>query len=322
MKSGTLFLVRPIIIALLGGVFGGTLTYWHFYQPEPTSRFIAFIPRTTGANYDEDMRRGALATAQSLGFRIYWNAPTREDDLDRQIEIAELAIRKGAKALILGPTNPGGITTMIDSLIARKFPVVVVQTEAPVPTGPYLTSVTPDQDEFGRIAAKRIEHVTGGTGQVAIIGLDPGTPETLIRARSFIQAITADPKIEVVAQLPGSVQILEAEQSTREVINSFPRLRAIFAVNADATQGAMLALQDLAPKPSLALVGCDRDWFLEQSLSYGKLDSLITADPTRIGELAMRAAVEGAEGHPLPPPEKVGAFLLTRESVQQANNNQ
>jgi ribose transport system substrate-binding protein len=320
MKLDLISLIRPAVATLLGAIFGCVLAYAHFHQPAPSSPVVAFIPRTTGANYEEDMRRGAMAAAQSLGYRVYWNAPTREDDLDRQIQLAESAVRRGAKALILGPTNPGGVTTMINGLIGREFPVVVVQTEAPVPTGPYLTSVTPDQNEFGRIAANRIEHVIGGAGQVVIVGLDPGTPETLIRARSFMQAVAGDPGIEVVAQLPGSVQILEAEQSTREIMGSFPRIRAIFAVNADATQGAMLALEDLDAHHSIALVGCDRDWFLEQNLREGKLDSLITADPNRIGELAFRAAVAGAQGHPLPPPEKVGALLLTRESVEQANN--
>jgi ribose transport system substrate-binding protein len=320
MKVDFFALIRPAVATLLGGILGCALAYRHFHQSTPSSPVIAFIPRTTGTNYTEDMRRGALAAAQRLGYRIYWNAPTREDDLDRQIQIAEVAVRKGAKALILGPTNPGGVTTMIDGLIARKFPVVVVQTEAPVPIGPYLTSVTPNQTEFGRIAAERIEQVIGSKGQVAIVGLDPGAPETLIRARSFMRAVAAHPGIEIVAQLPGSDQTLESEQSTREIASSFPRLRAIFAVNADATQGAMLALQDLDPHHSIALVGCDRDWFLEQNLRDGKLDSLVTADPNRIGELALRAAVAAAEGHPLPPPEKLDAFLLTRENVEQANN--
>lgn len=320
MKFDFFSMIRPAAATFLGGTLGCALAYWYFHQPAPSLPVIAFIPRTTGANYEEDMRRGAQAAAQNLGYRVYWNGATREDDLDRQIQLAEAAVHRGAKALILGPTNPGGVTTMIDGLIARKFPIVIVQTEAPVPTGPFLTSVTPDQDEFGSIAAKRIEQVIGGTGQVAIVGLDPGTPETLIRSRSFTRAITANSGIEVVAQLPGSAQTLEAEQSTREIITSFPRLRAIFAVSADAAQGAMLALQDLDPRHSIVLVGCDRDWFLEQSLRDGKLDSLITADPNRIGELALRAAVAGAEGHPLPQPEKVGAFLLTRKDLERENS--
>jgi ribose transport system substrate-binding protein len=319
VKFQLLELIRPVVATLLGAIFGTALAYWHFHQPAPSSPVIAFIPRTTGTNYAEDMRRGAQTAAQSLGYRVYWNAPAREDDVDRQIQIVEAAVRRGAKAIILGPTNPGGVTTMIDNLIARKVAVVVVQTEAPVPTGAYLTSVTPNQSEFGQIAADRIKQVIGGTGQVAIVGLDPGTPETLIRARSFMKAIAADPGIEIVAQLPGSVQTLEAEQSIREIVGSFPRLRAIFAVNADATRGAMLALRDLDPQHFIALVGCDRDWFLADDLREGRLDSLVTADGNRIGELALRAAVAAAEGHSLPPPETVGALLLTRKGVEQAN---
>ena len=312
-------MISPGLATLLGGVLGCALAYVHLHQPVSSLPVIAFIPRTTGANYDEDMRRGAQAVAQQLGYRVYWNAPTREDDLDRQIQLAEAAVHNGAKALILGPTNSGGITTLIDNLVSQKFPVVVVQTEAPVPTGPYLSSVTPNQDEFGLIAAERIKQVIGGIGQVAIVGLEPGTPETFIRARSFMRAVAKTPQMEVVAQLPGSVQTLEAEQSTREIISSFPGIRAIFAVSADATQGAMLALEDRDPQRTIALVGCDRDWFLEQNLREGKLDSLVTADPTKIGELAFQAAIAGAEGHRLPPPQRVDALLLTRESLQQGN---
>jgi ribose transport system substrate-binding protein len=196
--------IRPFAAIVMGGFCGSLLVLLPAVRTAPSPPVIAFIPRTTGTNFTEDMHRGALAAARSAGYQIYWNAPTREDDLDRQILIAENAMHRGAKALILGPTNVWGATTMVDNLVARKVPVVLVQTEAPMPTGPYLTSVTPDQSQFGRLAAERIARVTGGTGEVAIIGLDRGTPETLARAQSFMEAIATHPKIEVVTQSPGS----------------------------------------------------------------------------------------------------------------------
>jgi ribose transport system substrate-binding protein len=197
----------------------------------------------------------------------------------------------------------------------------MVQAESPIPTGAYLTSVTPDQSQYGRLAADRVFRLTGGAGEVAIVGLDRAMPETLVRAESFVRAIASYPAIQVVAQSQGSVQTLEADQSAREVIRAYPRLRVIFAVSADATQGAMLALENTNPKPAIALIGCDRDLFLVDGLLHGRIDSLIGADAYQIGYLAVRSALAGVEGHHLPAPQQMPPALLTRENIVLIDNS-
>lgn len=314
-------ILRPVCAILLGGTLGCSLSLYPALRRAPSLPVIAFVPRTSGTNFTEDMRRGAFAAAMNSGYRIYWNAPTREDDLNRQIVIAETAVRRGAKAVILGPTNIWGVTTMVNRFVARRIPVIFVQTKPAEPTGPYLTSVTPDQTQIGMIAARRIAQVTGSSGQVAIVGIDRGTPETLGRAKGFIQEISSYPGIEVVAQSSGAMQTLEAEQSARELVTIFPHLSAIFAVSADATQGAMLALQDADVQHKIALVGCDRDLFLQQNLHERKFDSLVSADGFRIGYLAVEAALAGVNGHPLPAPQYVNAELLTQENQMFSDNH-
>jgi ribose transport system substrate-binding protein len=314
-------MIRTLAVVLAGGVCGCFLCLLPHIRTSSSPPVIAFIPRTTGTNFTEDMHRGAEEAARKAGYQIYWNGPTRADDLDRQILIAESAVHRGAKALILGPTNVWGVTAMLDDFVSRKLPVVIVQTESPVPTGPYLTSVSPDQSQFGRLAADRIAKIMGGPGEVAIVGLNRGTPETLARTQSFTKEIATYPGIEIVTQSSGSTQTLETEQGTREIVKAFPKLKAIFAVSADATQGAMLALQDVDPHHAITLVGCDPyDLFLADNLHEGKLDSLIDTDGYRIGYLAVQAVVAGIEGHPLPPPQHVDAIVLTRQNPVIAGN--
>ncbi len=319
MTAGSLS--RSFVAAIVGGVIGCLTILLPEMRNSPSPPVIAFIPRTAGTNLPEDMRKGAQPAAQSAGYGVYWNAPTREDDVDRQIHITELAVRRGARAVILGPTNPRGVTTMLEELQKNKVPVVIVQTESPVPTGSYLTSVTPDQSQFGRLAAQRVIQITGGSGQVAIVGLDRATPETLTRARSFTEALESHRAIEIVTQSQGSVQTLEAEQSARVVIHAFPALRVIFAVSADATQGTLLALDGVEPKARVALIGCDRDLFLVDEIRRGKIDSLVSIDPYSVGSLAMRTALIGAMGRPLPPPQHIDPALITRESIMNSENH-
>jgi ribose transport system substrate-binding protein len=321
MRSQIRRIVRPLIAAVCGVGCGSLVFLIPMMRRPPSAPVIAFIPRTTGTNFTEDMHRGAEAAAKAAGYQIYWNGPTREDDLDRQLRIAQSAVQRGAKALILGPTNIWGVTTMVNGLTARHLPVVFVQTRPAESTGRYLTSITPDEKQFGEMAAARTAFVTHGSGEVAIVGIDRGTPETLSRADSFIRAIAAYPGIRVVAESPGAVQIMEAEQSTRELVSAYPQLKAIFAVSADATQGAMLALQDIDTHYTIALIGSDRDLFLAANLHDGKLDSLVTSDGYRIGYLAARAALTGIKGRPLPPPERVGVELLTQKNLVMSDNH-
>ncbi len=320
-RMKAILLTRSFAAAIGGGIIGCLIILLPEMRIAPSSPVIAFIPRTTGINLAEDMHKGAQAAAQTAGYRIYWNAPTREDDVNRQIRITESAVRRGARAVILGPTNPRGVTTMLEEFQNHKVPVVLVQTESPVPTGSYLTSITPDQSQFGKLAAQRVIQITGGSGQVAIVGLDRATPETLTRAKSFIEALASHPAIEIVTQSQGSVQTLEAEQSARAVIHGFPTLRVIFAVSADATQGALLALDSGEARKRIALIGCDRDLFLADEMRRGKIDSLVSIDAYRVGSMAIRAALIGAGGRPLPPPQHIDPVLITRENITIFDNH-
>jgi ribose transport system substrate-binding protein len=303
---------RPLAAAALGACCGSLVSLYPVLRTVPEPPVIAFVPRTSGTAYTEDMRRGAEAAARSAGYQIYWNAPAREDDVDRQIRIAQEAVRRGAKALILGPANPWGVTTMVNQLTAQRLPVVFVQTDPVEPSGPYLTWVTPNQEEFGRLAAARVAAIAGD-GPVAIVGIDRQTPETLFRADGFVHAMAAWPGFKIVAESPGAVQTLEAEQNTRELVNSYPDLKAIFAVSADAAQGALLALKDVDPHHAIALIASDRDLFLIDGLRQATLNALVSCNGERIGYLAVQAALEGIKSGHLPRPQYLDPELLTSD---------
>jgi hypothetical protein len=50
---------------------------------------IAVIPRTSGISLWEPEHGGAETAAVDIGADIYWNAPTREDDVEEQIALVE-----------------------------------------------------------------------------------------------------------------------------------------------------------------------------------------------------------------------------------------
>ena len=303
---------RAIALGAVSGVALGA-----FPALQPTSRLpeITFIPRTSGTIPTEAMHRGANRAARQAGFRLYWNAPTREDDVDRQILLMSSALQNDTRGLILGPTNGLALTTKINEFVAHRIPIVVVQTDTPLPAGPYVTSVAPDQAEVSRLAAERIFRALPAGGEVAIVGLDRTAPETLQRSQHFVNYMTSHPAVKIVAQQRGTSLVAEAEQNAGEVLDRFPRLKALFAVSATATEGAILAIQQRGLGHSVVLVGCDDYLFMLSDLRAGKMDSLVISDSEQMGYLAAKALLDAIQGRALPAPQHIAVRLVTRDNV-------
>jgi ribose transport system substrate-binding protein len=305
---------HSLLVLFFGAMSGFTVGVFPAVAPASRPPEIAFIPRTSGTALSERMHRGADRAAHEGGFRLYWNAPTREDDVDRQISLMSSALGNNTKGLILGPTNGLALTTKINEFVARRIPIVVVQTDTPIPAGRYITSVTPDQDAVARLAATRIVHALGDSGgQVAILGLDRTAPETLQRSQSFLGFMSGHQEVQIVAQQRGTSLAAEAEQNAGEVLDAFPRLKAFFAVSATATGGAIEAIQRRGLGHAITLVGCDDDFFLTGDLRAGKIDSLVITDTERAGYLAAKELLDAIEGRGLPEPRHIEPRLLTRE---------
>ncbi len=306
---------RTFYALVLGALSGFALGALPALHPRLRPPEITFIPRTSGTLPTEAMHRGANRAAREASYRLYWNAPTREDDVDRQIFLMSNALKSDTKGLILGPTNGLALTSKINEFVARRIPVVVVQTDTPISSGRYITSVAPDQNEVSKLAAERILSILDGGGEVAVVGVDRTAPETVQRSRNFIAYMSSHPTIRMVAQHSGTSFLPEAEQDAGEVLDRFPRLKVLFAVSATATEGAKFAIQRRGLGGSVALVGCDNYLVLQTDLREGGVDSAVTSDSDQMGYLAASALLDAIRGRALPPPQRIGAHLLTRDNV-------
>ena len=307
---------RSWISLVLGAVSGLALAVFPASQPRSRLPEIAFIPRTSGTLPTEAMHRGANRAAREAGFRLYWNAPTREDDVDRQMRLMSKALHDGTKGLILGPTNGSALISKINEFVTRHIPVVVVQVDTPTPAGPFITSVAPDQSEVSRLAAERILGVLDSGAGVAIVGLDRAAPETLQRARDFVKEMSGQTAVKIVAQQHGTSFVAEAEQNVGEVLDRFPHLSALFAVSATATEGAILAIQRRALGNRIVLVGCDDYLSSLSDLRARRLDSVVIPDNEQMGYLAAKSLLDEIHGRALPTPQRIGVRLVTRDNLE------
>jgi ribose transport system substrate-binding protein len=276
---------------------------------------IAVIPRTTGISLWEPEHAGAEDAARANGFRIYWNAPTREDDVQGQIALVERVIDQRYAGLVLAPDQTLALMTPVRRALSKKIPVVIVGSPLPLQSGDKLTYIISDDTAAGRMAAERMGMILKGRGTVAILGIDPDIAGVLERVRSFEKTLAQEyPGIEVEEKRSGVFSVPYEQQSAEEVLEAHPHLSAILAVTTDATRGAYSALVEAHRAGMVKLVGCDQD--LLMPLMTGEIDSVVAEDTYQMGHRAIEVLADERAGRPVPKLIRCSPRLVTKENLE------
>jgi ribose transport system substrate-binding protein len=305
-----------LLSLLTVGVIAGFLLMRR-YQAQPP--LIAVVPRTTGSTLWETERAGVSQAARQWRCRIYWNAPTHEDDVEGQINLLE-TIRLGRYAgLILAPDHALALLTTIRRTLSAGKPVVIISSRLALPPGGNLSYIITDQEEMGKLAAARIGQALHGLGTVAVIGIDPGIAGITSRLRAFETSLGADyPRIRVVSRGPGAFNAAEAQESLIAALSSNSRLSAVFALTAVSTRAAYFTLKSSGKRLQTTLVGCEQDTDMINRVRAGEINAILAEDTYQMGYRAVWQIYARLARRPVPAVTVLPPVLITRENASSA----
>lgn len=273
---------------------------------------IAVIPRTCGTIMWEPEHSGAQATALQLGARIYWNAPTREDDVEGQIALVERVSSENYQGIVLAPDQARALITPVRRAMQRGLSIVVIGSPLPVPPGERLSYVLNDEEAGGRIAGQRIATVLHGQGSVAILGIDSDIAGILTRARSLENyLVTNYPRIHIVKRI-GSFNVPHEQQVAEETLKGNPDLDGVVAMNSVSALGALSALGSDRSGRQVSVIAFDPDAL---GFENPHLDSVVLEDTQKMGADAVRMVVAKLHGQSEPLVTHCEPILVTRENV-------
>ena len=304
------------------GIFRASLTLFALALVFlPSCRFsdprtIAVIPQTTGFSLWEAEHAGAEAAALETGYRLYWNAPTREDDVEHQIQIVDRAVRDGDRGLILAPDQSLALITPVRRAIAKGIHTVIVGSPLSIPPGKDLAYILNNDEETGRIVALRMGKILGGKGSVAIIGINPDVTSILVQVRAFEKTLQQLlPGIQIIERRPRPYNAADAVQVASEILGAHSDLNAIWALTAVEAGGAFVALQASHKADQVKLVGCEQDLDLIAHVRGGQMDSVVIENTYQMGYQAVMLVAQEARGEPVALETKLEPTLVTRENV-------
>ena len=279
---------------------------------------IAVIPRDSAEEIWVSEHGGAVDAAFRHRLHIYWNGPTRNDEVEQQIALCEKAIAGHYYGLILSPNNSFALDTTIHRAVAHGIPVVIVGAQIPIAPQRGLTFVLNDAGKTGALAAERAHEILGEKGQVILLGVDALSPGSVERSSAFEQALQREaPRITVQEKVAETLSFGQAEQASEQAIHSFPGRIVIFALGPNATEGAAAAVRNTGTSNRIRIIGCDQTLDLLFLLRHGQIDSLIVENTRAMGNLAVKEIIAEKHGQRVPLKTLVEPVLVTRENVDQ-----
>jgi ribose transport system substrate-binding protein len=279
---------------------------------------VAVIPRTDGIMPWEPAHTGAEAASDRTGVFVYWNAPTREDDVQAQIALVDRVVLDKFQGLVLAPDQSLALITPVRRALAHGIPTVIIGSPLPIAPGGNLSYILNDDEAGGRMGADRVGRILSGHGTIAILGINSDVAGIMTRARA-LEAHLADhyPGVHIVDKRMGSFNVPHEQQVAEDTLRSNPKLDAIISLMSTTTDGVMAALGNAPDKVGVKVIGFDSADTLGSPpfAQRPALDCVIQMDSRSLGEQGVELIHARLIGQPVPTLVYLQPKLITRENA-------
>lgn len=301
-------LVHSTVLIAAAGSLAGCRT-----AKKPT---VAIIPETTAQEVWESARAEGTRIASGWHWDTFWNGPSREDDLLRQIQIVDQQVDRGVAGIILAPDHAVALISPVRAAVAKSIPVAIINNPlAALPKGD-VVFVLNDSAATGRMVAERIApYLHTGKEEVAVLGVHPSFLGSLTLLDSMKAATLHDhPDVRFVEQR-AVFGPSDATIASDDLVREHPGLRVIVALNVTQTRSAYDSLVRAGLARKVILIGCEQDFDVIHLLRTGDIDSVIARDTKTMVRDAMNWIQHRREGTATGETILVPPVLVTRENV-------
>ncbi|MBO1518681.1 ribose ABC transporter substrate-binding protein RbsB [Oceanisphaera pacifica] len=245
---------------------------------------LALVISTLNNPFFVTMKEGAEQKADELGYQLIV-LDSQNDPAKELSNVEDLNVR-GAKVLLINPTDSDAVTNAIRLANRAKLPVLTLDRAAS--RGDVKSHIASDNVAGGLMAGDFIAEQVGSNAKVIQLEGIAGTSAARERGEGFKQAI-AKHKFELLASQPADFDRTKGLNVMENLLAANPDVQAVFAQNDEMALGALRALQ-AANKKDVLIVGFDGTADGIKAVQAGRLSATIAQQPDAIGAIAVETA--------------------------------
>ncbi len=250
---------------------------------------IALAVSTLDNPFFVSLKDGAQKKADELGYKLVV-LDSQNDPAKELANVEDLMVR-GAKVLLINPTDSEAVSNAVAIANHRNIPVITLDRGAA--KGKVVSHIASDNVAGGKMAGDFIAQKLGTNAKVIQLEGIAGTSAARERGEGFKQAI-AEHKFDVLASQPADFDRTKGLNVMENLLASKSAVQAVFAQNDEMALGALRAIN--AANKKVLVVGFDGTDDGVKAVKSGKLGATIAQQPELIGSLGVETADKVLKG--------------------------
>ncbi|WP_151774987.1 ABC transporter permease/substrate-binding protein [Streptomyces abyssomicinicus] len=299
-----------LLAAVVAAAVVAAMSFLHNGSDQAAKQKVGLSLSTLNNPFFVQIRQGAEQEAKKLGVDL--TVTDAQNDASQQANQLQNFTSSGLSTIVVNPVDSDAAGPSVRS--ANKADIPVVAVDRGVNKAEIDALVASDNVEGGRMAARALGEKLGGEGSIVILQGQAGTSASRERGQGFAEGLEEFPGIEVVAKQPADFDRTKGLDVMSNLLQAHPDIEGVFAENDEMALGAAKALGSKAGK-DVQVVGFDGTPDGLKAVEAGTLYASVAQQPTELGRIAVRNALDAAQGKDLKDLVKVPVKVVTKENV-------
>jgi ribose transport system substrate-binding protein len=278
---------------------------------------ISIVFYTKSIPYYQDMLRGFQDTEKKLG-DVTLDVTYANFSVTDELNLAENAITRQPKALIIAPMDQEALIPVIRKAKAAGIPVITVGDDLGEDgRDAELAYIGQSYKQLGKLKAQYIVDKLGGKGEVLVVHGPRGLDYVEAQKLGYTEVFAANPGIKVVEGPYGNFSSDVGLKSTEDLLTIHPNPSAIFFDNDDLALGGVQGIKERhIQRSSVVLISSDGAQAAVAAVKAGDLDMVLSIRPYTTGVTALNTLHDYLTKGTVPHnPTVVEMLQITKDNV-------
>jgi erythritol transport system substrate-binding protein len=256
----------------------------------------------------------AAARARELGFEPL--VLSHDDDAAKQDQLVDLAISRGAKAIVLDNAGADASVAAVRKAKSANIPTFLIDREINA-TGVATAQIVSNNYQCATLGAQEFVRLMGEKGKyVELVGKESDT-NAQVRSQAYNEVLGQYPKLTQVARQSANWSQTEAFEKMETLLQAHPDVTGVISGNDTMAKGAAAALK--AAGKHVVVVGLDGSPEAIEAIKTGEIDATVLQPAVQMARTAVEQAQaylkDGKSSHP--EKQALDCELVTRENAAQ-----
>jgi erythritol transport system substrate-binding protein len=275
---------------------------------------IAIITPSPANVFFKTESDAAAARAKELGFEPL--VLSHDDDAAKQDQLVDLAISRGAKAIVLDNAGADASVAAVRKAKNAGIPTFLIDREINA-TGVATAQIVANNYQCATLGAQEFVRLMGEKGKyVELVGKESDT-NAQVRSQAYNEVLGQYPQLVQVAKQSANWSQTEAYEKMETLLQAHRDVTGVISGNDTMAKGAAAALK--AAGKDVVVVGLDGSPEAIDAIKTGEMDATVLQPAVKMA----RSAVEQAQAYlkngktTLPEKQALDCELVTRENADQ-----